>query len=106
MNSILKILTAGVILALPLAADAADTTTSQTIPPPGTPVYPCWDMMQNGQMTPMRGLWHMGGPGMMQGGMGQGGMMMMNLQEVQQMQKEIEELRKQVMELKNKPSKE
>ncbi len=104
MNSFLKILAAGVILALPLAADAADTA-AQTgapaaAPPQGTPVYPCWDMMQNGQMTPMRGMWHMGGPGNMQGGM-----MMMNLQEVQQMQKEIEELRKQVMELKSKPSK-
>ena len=106
MNQALKLLAISALIALPLTVFAADTTTSQTTPPPGTPVYPCWDMMQNGQMTPMRGMWHMGGPGMMQGGMGQGGMMMMNLQEVQQMQKEIEELRKQVMELKNKPSKE
>ncbi len=97
MNQALKLLASSALIALPLTVFAADTTTSQTTPPAGATVYPCWDAMQGGKMMPMRGMWNMGGPGMMQGGM-----MMMNPQEVQRMQKEIEELRKQVNEMKSK----
>ncbi len=97
MNSSLKILTLSAMLLLPLAAFAADTATSQTTPPPGATVFPCWDAMKDGKMMPMRGMWHMGMPGM-----AQGGMMMMNPQEVQRMQKEIEDLRKQVNDMKSK----
>lgn len=91
MNRVLKILAAGAMLASPFGSKAADTA-----PPPDTPVYPCWDIMKDGKMTPMRGMWHGGGPGNAQGGM------MMHSQEVQSMQKEIEALRKRVMELQGK----
>lgn len=101
MNSILKILAAGAMAALLSTANAADTTAQPSTPPQGTPVYPCWDTMQGGHMTPMRGMWHMDGPGNAQGGM----MMMMNSQEVLRMQKEIEELRRQVTEMQGKQTK-
>lgn len=100
MNNILKILATSAILALPLTAGAADTAAQPGTPPQNTPVYPCWDMMKDGKMTPMRGMWHGTGPGD-----AQGGMMMMNAQEVQRMQKEIEALRKQVTEMQNRQPK-
>jgi hypothetical protein len=99
MGSLLKILTAGALLALPLTVYAADIEAQPGTPPQATPVYPCWDVMQNGKMTPMRGIWHGGSPGG-----AQGNWMMMNAQEVQRMQKEIEALRKQVTEMQNKQS--
>jgi hypothetical protein len=102
MNGLRKMLAASVMLLLPLAANAADTAAqSGAPPPPRTPVYPCWDMMQDGKMMPMRGMWQGGGPGGPQGGW-----MMMNAQDVDRMQKEIEALRKQVMEMQNRPPKE
>lgn len=77
---------------LPLSAFAADSQTTDT-PPKDTPVYPCWDMMKDGKMMHMRGMWHGDKPG---------NMMMMHQQDVQAMQKEIDDLRKEVDELKKK----
>ncbi len=99
MNDWLRNLTVGAMLALAFTALAAGTAASQGTPPQGTPVYPCWDMMKDGKMEPMRGMWH-AGPGNMQGNW-----MMMNAQEVQRMQKEIEDLRKQVTEMQSKQPK-
>lgn len=97
MNRFLKILAAGAMLVSPFTANAADTAAPSGAPPPDTPVYPCWDIMRDGKMTPMRGMWHGGGTGD-----AQGGMMMMHSQDVHRMQKEIEALRKRVMELQGK----
>jgi len=101
MSRLLKILVASAMLSFPSVANAADTATQTDAPPQNIPVYPCWDMMKDGKMTPMRGMWHGTGPGG-----AQGGMMMMNAQEVQRMQKEIEALRKQVNEMQNRQPKE
>ncbi len=101
MNSLLKILMAGAMLTLPLAANAADTATAPGTPPQNVPIYPCWDMMKDGKMMPMRGMWHGGSSGN-----APGGMMMMHAQEVERMQKEIEALRKQVSEMQNRQPKE
>jgi peptidoglycan hydrolase CwlO-like protein len=92
MKNTLKALSLVTAMALPLAAHAADKTTDT--PPQNTAVYPCWDMMKDGKMMQMRGMWD--------GGDRQGHMMMMQQQDVQGMQKEIDDLRKQVEELKKK----
>ncbi len=97
MRTLLKILVLGAMLPVPLAAIAADTAKPDATPPAATPVYPCWDMMQDGKMMPMRGTWHGTAPGG-----AQGNWMMMNAHEVQRLQKEIETLRAQVNELQNK----
>jgi len=100
MSGFLKILTASAILSFPLSAIAADATVQSGTPPQNTPVYPCWDTMQDGKMMPMRGMWQGDGPGG-----AQHGMVMMQSQEVLRMQKEIEALRKQVAEMQSKKPK-
>jgi len=54
MRTLLKILVLGAMLPVLLAAIAADTAKPDATPPAATPVYPCWDMMQDGKMMPMR----------------------------------------------------
>lgn len=92
MKATLKILATALVLASSLTAFAADQKKAD-IAPKGTPIYPCWDAMQNGHMKQMRGMWRDG----------QGGYMMMSQQDVQKMQQEIKELREQVEQLKKKP---
>jgi hypothetical protein len=91
MENALQTLTLLTAMAMSPAALAADKATDT--PPQNTPIYPCWDMMKDGKMMQMRGMWH-GNP--------QNHMLMMQQQDVLQMQKEIDDLRKEVEELKKK----
>lgn len=93
MKNTFTMLTIAVAMAMPVATFAADTKTADSQPPQEVPVYPCWDMMQNGHMKQMRGMWHDGQ---------RGHMMMIPQPDYQQMQQEIKDLKQQVEELKKK----
>jgi membrane protease subunit (stomatin/prohibitin family) len=93
MKSALKTFAAIAMIAIPLAASAADTSSQpqSAAPPTGAVGCPCANMMHNGTMQQMHGAM-MGNP---QGG----GMMMVNPTDWQQQQQEIQALRKEVKDL-------